>query len=290
MRKVIAEIFEETDYTVFKALPDNRDVLKTRLDKLVASMSEKYLLNPIMVNANMQIIDGQGRYEARKKMGKPIHYFVEPTATSDDCRLMNKYNKAWSNLDFAKSYARAGNANYQLLLKACGDYDLAIGSVLKFSNKSTASRKDKGYTTTPAMSRFERGELLFTEEDYKTVGKVWGYAKDIHGALLLAQHITKTFGGAVMIISSHPEYDHERMIKNCKMNRASFAYMSNTKDQVAEFERIYNYKAKKSRIYFSDYYRNKGYSVRNYDQPEMNAHRNDYKSENMSTLRISNEV
>ena len=92
MGKIIGNIYEETDYTKFRKLPDNRDVLSNRLTKLEASLSERAILNPIIVNEKMQIIDGQGRYEALKRMGKPIQYVVAKGANSDDCKRMNRYN------------------------------------------------------------------------------------------------------------------------------------------------------------------------------------------------------
>ena len=92
MAKVIGQIFEEENYDIFVKLDDNRDVLSGRLNKLIASISERYVLNPIIVNEKFEIIDGQGRYEALKKLNRPIHYIIAPGAASDDCRRMNKYN------------------------------------------------------------------------------------------------------------------------------------------------------------------------------------------------------
>ena len=107
--KIITSVYEETNYNCFHRLPDNRDVFATRIEKLIASMSDRYILNPIIVNEKMEIIDGQGRFEARKAMKKPIHYIIVRGATSDDCRRMNKYTTVWTQLDYARSFEKSSS-------------------------------------------------------------------------------------------------------------------------------------------------------------------------------------
>ena len=89
---IIEMVYETYDYSLFKKLPENRIVRSDRKEKLISSMTQKYVLSPICVNGNFEIIDGQGRYEARKEMGLPIHYIIDENAKAGDCRLMNQYN------------------------------------------------------------------------------------------------------------------------------------------------------------------------------------------------------
>jgi ParB-like chromosome segregation protein Spo0J len=90
--EIIGYVYQTYKYDSFVRLEDNRDVFSNRLNKLIASISERYICNPIIVNEKREIIDGQGRYEARKSLGLPIHYTIAKGATSDDCRRMNRYN------------------------------------------------------------------------------------------------------------------------------------------------------------------------------------------------------
>ena len=92
MRKQIAVVYEEDDYSVFKRLEGNRTVLSNRLKNLIESFRGGEILNPIVVNKNMEIIDGQGRFEARRTLGLPIVYVIDPDATIEDCRRINHYN------------------------------------------------------------------------------------------------------------------------------------------------------------------------------------------------------
>lgn len=265
MAKIIGNVYEESDYSVFKRLPDNRDVLSDRVNKLIASMTERYICNPIIVNEHMEVIDGQGRFEARKEMNVPIHYIIVPGANSDDCRRMNKYNTKWTGLDFAKSYAKKGVSAYVLILKTCELTHLSISSVLRLSNHS-GSATGANFSRDLAMSKFEKGLMDYTEKDVETVQRIAKMSNEILEALAFTGRVNESFRTAVKIITETDDYDHNRMLRNCKASRSSYAQMSKLKDQLVEFERIYNRRAGNHKLFFSDYMRNRGHAIRDYSK------------------------
>lgn len=278
MAKIIGQIFEEENYDIFHRLPDNRDVFGRRLNQLIASISTKYILNPVIVNEKFEIIDGQGRFEALKTLGKPIHYIIVPGVGSDECRMMNKYNTKWTQLDFAKSFAKAGLQSYANLLKACELSKLTVGKAMRLANHGMKAKRSD------VESAFERGELKFTQEDIQKVINTKELADEISEALQYTGRTNDAFLTGVKIISETEGYKHSRMLSNCKKQRASYQQMSRLSDQLIEFERIYNYNlSSKNKLYFSDYMRNKGANVRDYTKG--NTH-SPYTSEDISTLKV----
>lgn len=276
--RVIGQIYEEDNYDAFVRLADNRDVLGARINKLIASISEHYILNPIIVNEKMEIIDGQGRYEACKALGKPIHYIIAAGANSADCRRMNKYNTKWTSLDFAKSYAKSGVSAYIFLLKTCMDTGLPLFRVLRLANHGT---NGKGSGQETAMSAFEKGNLSFDENDVVKVRNIKGVADDVLDALQFSGRTNDAFYTGIKIASETNGYDHSRMIANCRKQRATYVQMSSLSDQLKELERIYNYKARQgSKLYFSDYMRNKGANIRDYSKTY-----SPYRDTDASTLK-----
>lgn len=276
MRKEIRLIYEEDDYSVFKALENNRDVLQPRVNKLIASMSNRYVLNPIMVNEKMEVIDGQGRFEARKALGLPIHYYVEPGATIEDCRRMNRYNTKWSLVDFVTSHAKSGNKNYVLALKTCERLNINLTKLFSITGKESRPRKDE-------EGIIQRGDLSFTENDALFAEKVETTAKEIVEALAYEKRLNPQFYRSISIILKFEGYQHERMLKNCALNRSTFVPMARIEDQLKEFERIYNYRSKnaKNKLYFSDYMRNRGSNVRDYSDKD---YKNRHSNRDVSTL------
>ena len=66
------------DYSQFKYLPGNRDLVLNHVDRLVKSISKNNLLknNPIMINKQGYILDGQHRLQAAEELGVDIYYNV----------------------------------------------------------------------------------------------------------------------------------------------------------------------------------------------------------------------
>lgn len=113
------------NYSLFKTLEGNREVLSIRKKKIKSSIDTiGYIPSPIIVNEKMEIIDGQGRFEALKELAKPIYYIVVPGLTLEHCIAMNISNTNWTLNDYIKSYAAQGNVNYINLLGLIEKYPM----------------------------------------------------------------------------------------------------------------------------------------------------------------------
>ena len=110
------QVWVTNDYGLFKNLNGNRDIAFARVDKIAKSIKNiGYRPQPILVNGNMEIIDGQGRFQALKNMGLPILYIIDKNAGIKECISMNIYQEKWNVMDYVKSYAEQGNNDYILL-------------------------------------------------------------------------------------------------------------------------------------------------------------------------------
>ena len=106
-------VYKTTDYTKFRILEGNRDVLNSRKQKIRKSVKENgQLFSPIIVNEKMQIIDGQGRFEVFRENSLPIYYVMEQGLTLKDCVILNSTSTSWTLQDYIDSYVAQGNENY----------------------------------------------------------------------------------------------------------------------------------------------------------------------------------
>lgn len=259
MCEPIGMIYSTKKYDLFNNLDFNRDVTENRYKKLAASFSEKEILNPIVVNENLEIIDGQGRFEVLRTMERPIKFIIAEGADIKDCRRMNLYNTNWKKDDFVGSYARAGNVNYINLKDVRTKTRFPYNTIMRLVNKGTNGLKKHDV--------LETGKLVFTFKDAETVMRIAKSVEEIKRALAFTKSLNDVFIVAVKIITEFPQYDHQRMLKKCVSQRHSFGQMSNLESMLQEFTRIYNYKQLKAdgKLYFEEYMRNKGYNVRDYD-------------------------
>ena len=251
----VAGVYYSTmDYGIFKRLPCNRAVTQTRRDRLVESFGKADIICPIVVNEKMEIIDGQGRYEARKKLGLPIMYIIQPGIGVRECMIMNQYNKPWSTTDYIDSYAEAGNENYKRLKQFMKDEEVPASRALYMAGRAYAKQSDV----------VAYGEMVFTDDDIARARVAIRAAREILEALVFTGRTNEAFYSAVKIMVSTPGYNHEHMITNCKYCRGTYNQMASMGAQLTEFSRIYNYKKKGNRVRFESYMDNKGYAVRDY--------------------------
>lgn len=75
------EIQTTKDYAKFKILEGGRVPTEDRINKLVASIEKVgYIPAPVVVNENMEIIDGACRVKACERLALPVYYIIQKKA------------------------------------------------------------------------------------------------------------------------------------------------------------------------------------------------------------------
>ncbi len=121
-------------YGLFKLLGGNRQIDYNHVKRLKRSMQSHphmFASNPIEVNENMYIIDGQHRRQAAQELGVPVYYIVVPGATLEETRVENVTQRRWTLIDFANSYAESGRPDYKVFLKYVKQYPKIAPSILR---------------------------------------------------------------------------------------------------------------------------------------------------------------
>jgi hypothetical protein len=110
----LPEIKKTRNYEIFKLVESNRPVDKNHLKNLKTSISQNNLLplRPILVNRDMEIIDGQHRFTAAKDLGLDIYYVIGLELVDDSIILLNTNQKNWTIENYINYYATLGNENY----------------------------------------------------------------------------------------------------------------------------------------------------------------------------------
>lgn len=252
----VGNIYETNDYSLFKKLKNNRIVSEQRFNRLMKSFKGGALLIPIIVNKDYEIIDGQARFEVRKRLMLPIPYIMIENATVEDCRRINYANAPWKVGDFVASFANSGNENYVRLAECSEITGLKYPRILKLASaKGCESEKS---------DNIKSGDLVFTEENKEKVLYMVKRINEIKEALGEEDRTNDAFWNACKISMETDGYDHARMIRLCSKYRMSYSQQSRLEDQLKMFSTIYNRGKSKTNLYFEDYMRNKGYNIRDY--------------------------
>jgi hypothetical protein len=121
------EINTTRHYNKFKLINFNREINEKHVKKLVKSMQVQYLPIPILVNKNMEIIDGQHRFTACQQLGLPIYYAIMLEEKSVDLiQRINSLSKAWKLTDYHRAYVIQGQQEYIKLNNLLKKYDISL--------------------------------------------------------------------------------------------------------------------------------------------------------------------
>lgn len=124
------QILKTRNYSIFKRLEGNRPVIKSKFMKIVKSIEDVgWISNPITVNRDYEVIDGQHRLAALKYLNMPVEYIVVDDVGINECVSMNITSTNWGLLDYINSYAERGNQSYSRLLDLFDSFHLPLNVI-----------------------------------------------------------------------------------------------------------------------------------------------------------------
>jgi hypothetical protein len=124
------------DYSIFKDFSSNREVDPKHVNKLVRAIQKRNLLNvnPIVVDNNMRVIDGQHRLAAAQILSVEIFYIME-NINRKDISMLNSNQKNWTAMDYVNFYTIENVNSFVQLSCLINHYpEMAISALLMLSS------------------------------------------------------------------------------------------------------------------------------------------------------------
>lgn len=207
-----------SNYAKFKTLMGNRFVNSSHVRKIAESLNKfNYLAyNPVLVNEEMYVIDGQHRIAAAEMLKIPVQFVIVPGASLDTVRSLNSSLKAWTVRDFCESYVKTGNEDYVTLLDFADTYgvQLTAAAALLAGNTKSISGGSIGRLLRDGRFRVQNlNNALTTIENLKrielyTENGVWISRDFIRAFVIFCQK-----GGDIDKLVSQLERSPERKIR-----------------------------------------------------------------------------
>ena len=151
------QIQSTMDYSIFKLLGFNRKIRLAHVKRLEESLRTKNMLssNPILVNENMEVIDGQHRLKAAMNLSLEVFYCVLKNSEAHDIILLNSVKESWSTADYVNYHANQGNLNYLKFQRFAEKSGVAL-EVLKSAVFGSSTKINH---------EFKQGKILFGEKE-----------------------------------------------------------------------------------------------------------------------------
>ena len=167
------KVNKTSNYSQFKKIRGNRLVNRTYVNNLITSITDTNLLEytPILVNKQMEVIDGQHRLEAAKKLGIDVYYIEIGEGDLNMVQLLNTNIHNWSLLNFLDSYILLGNNHYKILKEYIDTYKLPVGISVNLLSGFKADSGAGKYGKEKGIALFKTGAFkVITLEKAKFIG------------------------------------------------------------------------------------------------------------------------
>lgn len=230
-------------YNLFKRISGNRTINKAQVSKLFNSLGENPDIAaaiPIIVNEQMQIIDGQHRYEALKKLGLPIHYVVIDGLSLKDVQIVNSATKTWTPLDYAKSFSELGVEDYDIYLRFRKKYHLSHNILVSYLSSGADDMRGGGNT----VQTFRKGK--FKVNDIKTAERLCQQLTEVQQYYNRGD--SRGFALAFKIAAMNPKYEHQRMLSKVAEHPEFLKDSPYAEDYMRQLEKIYNWHCGVNRV------------------------------------------
>lgn len=234
-------VSQTKDYDQFKVLVGNRKPNELHIRRLMSSFQDHYLFSPILVNEEMQIIDGQHRYQAAKRLDLTINYIVVPGYGLEEVQILNTNSTNWTKADYLKAYCDQGLEPYlkmrDFMLKF-PEFGVAVSELILTDASSDAVDYKLVDQEIVKLRSFQNGHLVIPdlEKSYETAEKVMMFKPYYAG------FFRRVFVSTLITLFKNENYFHEEMISKLKNQPSALTNCSNVGQYKLLLEDIYNYR------------------------------------------------
>ena len=259
-------IYETKDFSMFNLLANNRSTEKNtaNLRALKKSLNKRQLFNVIIVNALMEIIDGQHRVKVYSEVYKDDSYDVRPKLYYvicedyglEECRMLNQAGKNWDGYDFLHSFASSGLKSYITFRDFMAKYEFmdywitlrALSGTINKSTRANANKKNGNANNTGDINDvFRAGTLIVSREDLQYSELLAERIQDIlNNKWYDGDKVSRTFIIAFSRMMAQENFDYE-VFKTKMRNSGKVIQDVQKMDTIAQqIEQIYNKKEPKA--------------------------------------------
>ena len=235
-------ILTTTDYSIFKTLKGNRVLDTNHINDLVNSFKQGVMPFFIEVNSNFEIIDGQHRFEALKRLNIPINYCVNDKQYDlTDIIRLNNIKKSWSIVDYANYWKEQNIDNkwyYEYYINTKNELGIMDNILLSvFGNNSGNNPAEKS----GVKQQFKHGK--FNIENVNECYEILQNIKLIFNILDLKSDRSLAF--AFIRIRKCKEFNLKTFFYKLEQYKFLYKPQRNTIQYIDLLEQIYNYKNQK---------------------------------------------
>lgn len=231
-------------YSQFKNILGNRQLSKEHIHLLEVEIERNNLLEvcPIIVNEKMEVIDGQHRLEAAKKLGVAVPYVKVPGLGIEHVVRMNTSQKKWMMRDYIQLHVDLKNGAYVDLAEFIKKYKTTPSiAILLLSNQSYTKQRIADF-------REGRWEISHWDEAHETIDAMRKLMPKMRQSVV---YRSTAFAAAMaktgdILAKNNLTFDH--LLEQAEKSQVLLTYSVRVRDYLKELEDMLNYQRKANLI------------------------------------------
>lgn len=238
--KEVNYVYKTDDLSIFGNVEGNRILNLKHVKRICDSISVYGMkCNPILVNENMKVIDGQHRLQAAKDTNTFIYYIIVNGYNLNEVHTLNLNQKNWSKKDFMNGYAKKGILPYMKLQKfQKSNDDFTLSVCIAFCNNTTDNSHNR------------LGENLEVFEDGTWKGRDFELAQEWANKIRMIKpyyvnYNRSSFVATMIGLLNNNKFDFNQFINKLQIQPIALVDCPNRTQYKTLIEDIYNYKSRK---------------------------------------------
>ena len=232
---IVNQVQCTNDHSIFKIQIGNRPINTNHVARLVMSMQKSYLMSPLIVNENMEVIDGQHRLTAQKELKLPTYFIENKGYGLKETRILNQNSKNWTADDFMNGYVNMGNENYLQYKKFKKLYRFGHHECQKLIGGFVGDNIKTGEV-------FRTGQMKITHNQSLAGCRLADMIYMIKP--YYAGFKRRNFVYALLILFKNPDYDHSVFISRLSKQTEALTDQARTDQYISLIEKIYNHRSR----------------------------------------------
>lgn len=248
--KIVNQVNQTNDYNLFKSLKGNRNVNKLHVQRLKESFKGDYLMSPIIVNQNYEIIDGQHRFNAAKDLSLPVNFIICNDYSLDEVKILNTNMKNWRKEDYLNAFCNLKYPEYlkfRNFMRQFPTFGISASEAILTGSLSGAKRATdlKGeFTNTKSgaytIKYFEQGDLVIPD---------WDYSLECAEKIMMIKPYYDgfdriSFVRAMLGVFRIEYYNHSQFLDRLKSSPTALQHCANVTQYKLLIEDIYNFRSR----------------------------------------------
>ncbi len=248
--------FETTDYSKFKKARGNRPVDEGHVNQLKKLIAEKDLYDPIRVNQNMEVVDGQHTLQARKELDLKVPYIIINSDDPLDVARLNTGRRNWSMEAYLNHHCARNKMDYKICKSKMDQFGINISEAIVLLLKQCSMWNR-------IATDFKTGQFKIPAGGIENCDRIGSALMQLKKYFLgmddTKRRLKRSMVMAYIIADRCPDFDLRRFRDACKSRSSWFLSGTNTKDYILIIEKIYNSGRSKNKIKLLDFFESKEY-------------------------------